>query len=66
MRVVYCDCCKGKIGTYEKIYSLEIKRGNDNEFMLEDVCEDCFDKFKSFLIILKNGEKNGHCKEVVE
>lgn len=54
MRVAYCDCCKGKIGTYEKIYSLQIKHGNDDEFILEDVCEDCFDRFKG---IIENAEK---------
>lgn len=54
MRVAYCDCCKRKIGIYEKIYSLEIKRGNDSEFILDDVCEDCFDRFKG---IINNAER---------
>lgn len=56
MRVAYCDCCKAKIGTYEKIYSLEIKQGNDKEIVLDDVCEDCFDRFKS---IIDNAERWG-------
>lgn len=54
MRVVYCGCCKRKISAYEKIYFLEIKHGNDKEFVLDDVCEDCFDRFEE---IIKNSEK---------
>ena len=54
MRVAYCDCCKTKIGTYEKIYSLEIRCGNDKEFVLDDVCKDCFDRFKG---IIENAEQ---------
>ena len=32
MKVLYCDCCKRKIGDYEQVYSIEIKHGVDNEY----------------------------------
>ena len=46
MKVLYCDCCKRKIGDYEQVYSIEIKHGVDNEFILDDVCDECYEKFK--------------------
>ena len=54
MKVIYCDCCKRKISDAEKVYSLEIKCGNDKEHILDDVCEDCYDRFKN---IIDNAEK---------
>lgn len=49
MRVIYCDCCKAKISETEQKYSVEIKKGNDKEHILDDVCEDCYDRIKSII-----------------
>ncbi len=49
MRVIYCDCCKRKTGNYEQIYSVKIYHGNDKEFILNDVCEDCYDSFRNVI-----------------
>lgn len=49
MKIAYCDCCERKIGEYEKIYSLEIKWGRESEFILDDVCEDCYGQFKNII-----------------
>ena len=54
MKVIYCDCCKRKISDTEKVYSIEIKCGNDKEHILDDVCEDCYDRFRN---IMDNAEK---------
>lgn len=54
MKVIYCDCCKRKISDAEKVYSIEIKCGNDMEYILDDVCEDCYDRFRN---IINNAEK---------
>ena len=54
MKVIYCDCCKRKISDAEKVYSIEIKCGYDKEHILDDVCEDCYDRFKN---IIDNAEK---------
>ena len=31
---IYCDCCKRKINDAEPKYSIEIKKGNDKEIIL--------------------------------
>ena len=54
MKVVYCDCCKVKITDVEQRFSIEIKNGNDKEHILDDVCEDCYSRFKS---IIDNAER---------
>ena len=54
MKVLYCDCCKRKIGDCEQVYSIEIKHGNDKEFILDDVCDECYGKFRD---IIENAEK---------
>lgn len=54
MKVIYCDCCKRKISDAEKVYSIEIKCGNDKEHILDDVCENCYDRFRN---IIDNAEK---------
>ena len=54
MKVIYCDCCKRKISDAEKVFSIEIKCGNDKEYILDDVCEDCYDRFRN---IIDNAEK---------
>ena len=54
MKILYCDCCKRKIYETERKYSIEIKRGNDKEHILDDVCEDCYDRFRN---IIDNAEK---------
>ena len=51
---IYCDCCKRKINDAESRYSIEIKKGNDREIILNDVCDDCFERFNS---IIENAEK---------
>ena len=54
LKVIYCDCCKRKISDAEKVYSIEIKCGNDKEHILDDVCENCYDRFRN---IIDNAEK---------
>ena len=54
MKILYCDCCKRKISESEQKYSIEIKCGNDNEHILDDVCEDCCERFRN---IIYNAEK---------
>ena len=54
MKVVYCDCCKVKITEVEQRFSIEIKNGNDKEHILDDICEDCYSRFKS---IIDNAER---------
>lgn len=54
MKVLYCDCCKRKISDIEKVYSIEIKCGNDIEHILNDICEDCYSRIKG---IIDNAEK---------
>lgn len=54
MKVLYCDCCKRKISEAEQKYSIEIKCGNDKEYILDDVCEDCYERFRN---IIENAEK---------
>lgn len=49
MKVLYCDCCKRKISEAEQKYSIEINCGNDREHILDDVCEDYYDRFKSII-----------------
>lgn len=51
---IYCDCCKRKINDAESRYSIEIKKGNDREIILNDVCDDCFERFNC---IIENAEK---------
>lgn len=54
MKILYCDCCKRKISDVEKKYFIEIKCRNDKEHILDDVCEDCYDRFRN---IIDNAEK---------
>jgi hypothetical protein len=54
MKKFICDCCKREIRSTEMKSSVEIKRGNDTEYRLDDICEDCFDRFRS---IIENAEK---------
>jgi len=54
MKVLYCDCCKHKIGEYEQVYSVEIKHSNDKEYILDDVCDECYGRF---IDIIENAEK---------
>lgn len=54
MKRIYCDCCKRQIGDCEQHYSIEIKHGNDIEHILEDVCEDCYERFEG---IIENAER---------
>ena len=49
MKVIYCDCCKRKIGEMEVKFSIEIKRGNDKEHILDDVCSDCYNRIKTIM-----------------
>ena len=58
MKVLYCDCCKRKIGVYEQVYSIEIKHGVDNEFILDDVCDECYEKFKDIIENAERGRQN--------
>lgn len=51
---IYCDCCKRKINDVEPKYSIEIKKGNDKEIILNYVCDNCFGRFNS---IIENAEK---------
>lgn len=51
---IYCDCCKREINDAEPKYSIEIKKGNDKEIILNDVCDDCFERFN---IVIENAEK---------
>ena len=54
MKRIHCDCCKRQINDCERHYSIEIKRGNDLEHELEDVCENCYERFNN---IITNAEK---------
>ena len=36
------------------MYSIEIKHGVDNEFILDDVCDECYEKLKD---IIENAER---------
>ena len=54
MKVLYCDCCKRKITDLEQKYSIEIMQGNDKEYILDDVCGDCYDRFRN---IIENAER---------
>lgn len=49
MRKIFCDCCKREIRNVEHIYSIEIKKGQDNEIILEEICSDCYDSVKRVL-----------------
>ena len=42
MRKIYCDCCGIPVRDTERLFSLEIKRGQDKEIAFEDMCEDCY------------------------
>lgn len=46
MRKVYCDCCSREIQSTEQIYSMEIKKGQDEEIILKDMCVDCYERIK--------------------
>ena len=54
MKRIYCDCCKREISNLEPIYSIEIKRGNDMEIVLNDVCIECYEHFTN---IIDNAER---------
>ena len=55
MRRVYCDCCSRQILKTEQIYSMEIKKGQDEEIILEDMCVDCYEQVKH---IVYNAQKS--------
>lgn len=59
MKTVYCDCCKRQITNFEPIYSIEIKRGNDDEHILEDVCQDCYERFRNVIDNAERWRMNG-------
>ena len=42
MRRIFCDCCEKEIFEMQNIYSMEIKRGNDLEIIVRDMCESCY------------------------
>lgn len=46
MRKVYCDCCGRAIQSVEQLFSMEIKKGQDEEIILNDMCVDCFNRIK--------------------
>lgn len=46
MRKIYCDCCRREIRDTAPLFSMEIKRGQDKEIVIEDMCDDCYAKIK--------------------
>lgn len=46
MRKIYCDCCKREIRGTEQLFSIEIKKGQDLEILLEDMCDDCYENIR--------------------
>ena len=60
MKVLYCDCCKRKIRDCEQVYSIGIKHGTDKEFILDDVCDECYGKFRDIIENAENGDKIGN------
>lgn len=59
MRKVYCDCCKRKIANMEPLYSMEIKKGQDQEVVLEDMCADCYERIKCIIDRAESWRKVG-------
>lgn len=53
MRRVYCDCCQREIRGGEQIFSAEIKRGHDEEIILNDMCVDCYTDIRR-IVDMKN------------
>lgn len=49
MRRIYCDCCKREIRSVEQLFGIEIKKGQDKEIVLEDVCINCYEKIKQVI-----------------
>lgn len=60
MKRIYCDCCKREISNLEPKYSIEIKRGNDDEHILEDVCQDCYESFRNIINNAERWRTNGN------
>lgn len=46
MKITYCDCCKREIYEEEQLFSMEIKKRQDKEIVLEDMCADCYERIK--------------------
>ena len=46
MKKVYCDCCGRVLKSTEPSFSMEIKKGQDDEIILEDMCIDCYERIK--------------------
>lgn len=60
MKRIYCDCCKFEIPSFEPKYSIEIKRENDDEHILEDVCQDCYERFRNIINNAERWRTNGN------
>lgn len=52
-RLIICDCCGDEIPFYEDKRSLKIEVSNGfDDIIIEDICENCYDKIKNFIITL--------------
>ena len=49
MRIIYCDCCRRKIRETEQLFSLEIRKRQDKEIVLNDMCSDCYKRIKDVI-----------------
>ena len=49
MKKTYCDCCKREVLNTKQLFSVEIKRGQDKDISLEDVCIDCYETIKNVI-----------------
>lgn len=55
---VKCDCCGRNISDFEPLFSIEISKGIDKEIVLNNVCVDCYDRFKYFIDNAKIWQKS--------
>jgi hypothetical protein len=53
MRKIYCDCCKREILSVEQLFSMEIKKGQDMEIVLKDMCANCYERIMQ---VINNAE----------
>lgn len=46
---IKCDCCGRNINDFEQLFTIEISKGIDKEIVLNNVCVDCYDRFKHII-----------------
>ena len=59
MRKVYCDCCKREIASMESLYSMEIKEGQDEKIVVQDMCADCYGRIECIVDRAESWRKMG-------